>query len=168
MISNFTFNERILKDDIKKYMTIRSQQACMRARDVLKEKAASAIESFYNQYSPIYYRRTDAIRKDSIQPFYQQYGHLIVGGIFINGSQLKKAWDIVPSLNTELRQYSVISVWHYGEHGSVLINAGIRMNPAPFTIVQRFWKQEKNKCMSYGASIAKRAGYRLISFPSAF
>lgn len=167
MESNFIFNEQAFKDDIKKYMTIKSQQACMRARDVLKEKAASAIESFYNQYSPIYYKRTDAIRKDSIQPFYKQYGSLIIGGIFIDGFQLSKG-IISPSLDTEARQSSIISVWYYGEHGSVLINAGIRMNPTPFTIVRKFWKQEKNKCFSYGASVARRAGYKLISFPSAF
>lgn len=162
--SSFTFNEGILKEEVRKYLTLRGQQACMYARDLLKSEAQRAIEKFYENYFPKIYHRTESVKDHSVQPFYRQYGSVIVGGVFLNGYRLNNG-DIDPVVSSEKRIAAMNSAWNYGEHGSYLINPGIRMNPTPHDLMERFWtRQKKQECISHGASIAKTANYRLLYF----
>lgn len=167
--SSFTFNEVTLKEEVKRYMTLKGQQACQYARDILKAKAASYMELFYNHYipdpnNPKSYKRTYGVRDHSIQPFYRQYGNLIIGGVFLNGYELSKG-QIYHGMNTTERIASMNSVWNFGEHGSRFINSGIRMIPTPHDLMKTFWTRQKmSECISHGDSIAKMANYRLLYF----
>lgn len=76
-----------LKNDIRKYLKTYAQSYAKQAQTKLTEQAKSSIEMFYNDYSPIFYVRTDNLL-DSFVPYYKNNGKAFYGGVRITSSMM--------------------------------------------------------------------------------
>lgn len=159
------FNEIEFKEEIRKFLVIKSQEACKYARDTLHEKAQNIIGYFYKHYTPLYYHRTNETYDYSVQPFYDQFGSLVVGGVFIDGTTLGNNVMVSKLVNSRHAANKLNSVWNYGMHGGLAINAGIVMIPTPHDILKNYWtRKRKDECFDYGEKIARKANYKFLSF----
>lgn len=72
-----------LKRDLKKYSTTVCVSLATQTRDEMHEEAKSAIDAFYNDYDPLYYKRHFYnFKSNSFKKYYKNpHGSIVRGGV---------------------------------------------------------------------------------------
>ena len=103
-----------LEKDLKKYGECFCRTYANKAADEITKFAKVAIEQFYNDYSPLYYNRTDDLKNNSYFRYYKDNGKTVRGGVrissknmkdYVNGNQITSAYDVATW------------TWLHGYHG---------------------------------------------------
>lgn len=111
--------------------------------DEMSKTAKYAIDAFYNDYTPNYYKRHYYnFSKNSYKRFYQnRHGKKFVGGI-----------ELTPENMDDIYKYPTESVYHfvydYGYHGLPLNNTPV-MSPTPMEILLDKQKEIINNLDKY-------------------
>lgn len=127
--------EKDLIDDLKKYASTVCVSLAGQVRDELYETARYAIEEFYNDYSPLYYKRHFYnFKEKSFFKYYKNpHNSIIRGGIELSSEQM----DDIYRAETEY----VFDLVYHGFHGNVealprsISNIPPVMNPSPLDIL---------------------------------
>lgn len=154
-------DERLLREDIRKYLRTFAESYCKDAEREITKMAKCAIEEFYSSYSPRYYDRTFDLRDNSYEPYYKDNGKVIYGGVRISSDNMR---DYKNANAFEVAELGW-SGWHGDSSGY-----GGKFEPihtrAPISMVKQ-WMSNKN----FLYSIKKKAGenarkqsYNYLSF----
>ena len=93
---------------------------CRKAADELTKVAKYAIEAFYDDYDPTWYKRTYNLRDNSYERFYKNNGRQCWGGVIIGTDNMDAYYrdSRHPEEGLERDPYLVASTaWESGLHG---------------------------------------------------
>jgi hypothetical protein len=160
---------RKLKADIMKFSRIFCQSIVTEASaEIYKFAVKSLYDSYYSQYTPEYYKRTEQMLFNSYQHFILHNGNLYEGGIkILNNGIGYKAGMLVDDI--------VNKVWLDGSHGWRKDSFSLRdemsyeeiiTTPSPYEHLSEFAysKKFKDKLIKDGLSIAKKSKYIYLKF----
>ena len=127
--------EKELLNDLKKYASTVCVSLAGQVRDELYETARYAIEEFYNDYNPLYYRRHyyNFMNKSFFKHYKNPHNSIIRGGIELSFEQM----DDIYRADKEY----VFDLVYHGFHGNVeafphsISNVPSVMNPSPLDIL---------------------------------
>ena len=137
MAKNKIHIDNDLIQDLKKYSSSICVSLATKVRDEMHKEAQYAIEEFYNDYEPIYYKRHYYnFRKNSFKKYYKNpHNSIVRGGI-----------ELTPYAMDDLyraeKEY-VFDLVYLGYHGHVqsfphaISNVPPRMKPSPYDILLR-------------------------------
>lgn len=126
-----------LYDDLKKYSTQFCVGMATQVRDDLTKSAAVAIESFYQDYEPLFYHRHYYnFRDKSFKKYYEnRHNHIVRGGVYLS-----------PELMDSVYQDPVEQVFDMVYHGYHGVASGFNapysftpvhvMSPSPLEIIE--------------------------------
>lgn len=80
--------QKLLENDIKRWMKTYAEAYCKQAAIELTETAKHAIQKFYDDYNPRYYDRTDDLKDNSYSLYYHNNGKRIYGGVKISAANM--------------------------------------------------------------------------------
>lgn len=135
MAKNKVHIDNDLIHDLKKYSSSVCTSLAAQVRDEMYKEASFAIEEFYNDYEPLYYKRHyNNFRKNSFTKYYKNpHNSVVRGGIELTLDSM----DDLYRANTEY----VFNIVYLGFHGNVnmfshnINNIPPVMNPSPLDIL---------------------------------
>lgn len=156
------FNEKAFQDDIDKWMRTYAETYCKQASREITRMAENAIERFYQEYSPKYYRnRTEDLLNNSYSPYYHDNGRRIYGGVRISSANMQ------PYKGAGISQFEIAtSAWRKGIHGfEERDKNNLILTRSPIAMVQREMKNKHflNGLMRNASNTAKKQSYSTFS-----
>ncbi len=156
--------EKDLIDDLKKYGSSVCISLASQIRDELHETAKYAIEEFYNDYTPLYYKRHYYnFRKKSFYKYYKNpHNSIVRGGIELSYEQM----DDIYRADTEY----VFDLVYHGFHGDVasfphsISNIPPVMNPNPLDILYDKRDYLINNISAYSGTAISKANNNAYTF----
>lgn len=135
MIKNKIHIDNDLIQDLKKYSSSVCISLATQVRDEMYKEAQFAIEEFYNDYEPLYYKRHyNNFRKNSFEKYYKNpHNSIVRGGIELTPYNMNDLYRA----DTEY----VFNLVYLGFHGNVnmfphnIYNVPPTMNPSPLDIL---------------------------------
>lgn len=134
--NNVKINDELI-NDLKQYASSVCVSLASKVRDEMYEEAKLAIDTFYNHYEPLYYKRHEYnLKKNSFKKYYKNpHNSIVRGGIELTPYEL----DDLYRADTEY----VFNLVYLGYHGNVnmfphrdkIYNIPPVMDPDPFTIL---------------------------------
>lgn len=115
-----------LMDDLRLYLKTYAEEYCKEGAKEITAMAAMAIQSFYNNYTPEYYDRTEDLLKNSYSLYYHNNGNTIYGGVKISSINMQ------PYVGAGISQYDIAySAWTKGLHGFENRDSNMRIHTFP-------------------------------------
>lgn len=109
-----------IKKEIEEMFKTTNAAYCQKAADELTKTAKYAIEAFYNDYDPTWYKRTYNLEKNSYERYYKNNGRRCWGGVFIGTDNMNAYYrdSRHPEEGLERDPYLVAATaWESGLHG---------------------------------------------------
>lgn len=79
--------------DLKKYAQSIAKSMAISTREELSKETKNAIDFFYNDYDPEYYKRTYNLRDNTFAPYYSNaHGDIYRGGVTLSNSNWKNKY----------------------------------------------------------------------------
>lgn len=109
-----------LEADVWKYMKTYARTFAKEASYAAVGYAKEAVDQFYNNYTPLSYRRTYNLQRGSYasKRYYHENGNRIYGGVRISSEKMKPYIKYEHGKKVEIDPAPVMrAAWREGEHG---------------------------------------------------
>lgn len=165
----------VLKKECKKYYTAYAKGYAEAARKEYTSAAEKAINEFYLAYDPKYYDRTFDLLKNSYEPYYDNHGNRIDGGVKIspdNMSDYATSYSIdenmkVVANNSTPKEEVFERTWYGGYHGdpnNPHFDSGAQQTTPPIDIFLSIIKQGsvQNRIQVAARRAAQNQSYSIL------
>lgn len=110
--------QKELEQDLRLYAETFREAYVKEAATLLTQTATIAIQRFYDDYTPRYYKRTNNLLRHSYSKYYHNNGKRLYGGVRISAKDMLP-YDVSGGKGTPspLTEKVVMWSWKYGYHG---------------------------------------------------
>lgn len=163
---------RELREDIKDYLRTYAQAYGHVASNEITNAAKYAIEAFYENYTPTWYKRTENLKENSYKLYYQDNGRRVYGGVRISADDMNPYYQYGNKGDIRDPWLVLETAWVGGYHG--IYGDGFfhvsweRMLPTPLSIVMEAMQSKEvlNKCNEAGVMAANSKIYKHLPLKS--
>lgn len=117
MAKNIKIDLSGVKSDMKKYLKTYCESYAKEASKQLTEKAQSCIETFYRDYIPKIYDRTEDLLKNSYVSYYKYNGKAYYGGVRITADFMSPYYSSGIMNHTYTEPIIIAQLGWHGWHG---------------------------------------------------
>lgn len=161
----------IVQSDCKSYYNEFAKAYGRSAQRNYTDAAREAIEQFYADYAPKYYERTNDLRFNSYQPYYENKGSHIYGGVRLTPEAMQdyvSSYDVdgsgrVIGVGVTPKEEVFYRTWYEGLHGYTMTGEPIVTTP-PINILKERLSDVSLQDLLYsdGKAAAQSKKYSLL------